>query len=105
LDTAGGGIIYANRHFHNFHPYGKYLISFGGIDWNNPNPHFRHETRTVTAPGLGVDLRVYRAVWIRADYEYQFWPDIAKFMPGTHVLNPQGFRLGVVYDFGRRWQR
>lgn len=99
LDTGGGGVIYTWRHFHRFHPYGKYLMSYGGIHWNNPDIHFRHETRTVTAPGLGFDYRVFRKVWVRADYEYQFWPDIALQMPGTHVLNPQGFTVGVLYDF------
>lgn len=99
LDTAGGGVIYAWQHFHNFHPYAKYLVSFGGIDWNNPNPQFDHETRTVTAPGLGLEYKVFRNVWVRADYEYQFWPGIAIYLPGKHVLDPQGFTVGASYDF------
>ncbi len=100
LDTVGGGVIYTWHHFRNFRPYGKFLMSLGGIDWNNPNPKFKHETRTVTAPGLGLEFRAFRNVWVRADYEYQFWPDIAQWMPNsTHVLDPQGFTVGAMYNF------
>lgn len=101
LDTAGGGPIYFAHvaRFPNFHPYGKLILSYGGIDWDNPNPQFTHETRTVMAPGLGFDYRLYRSILLRADYEYQFWPDIAPSSPGTHVLNPQGFTVGAMYDF------
>lgn len=99
LDTAGGGVIYNWRHFRNFDPYGKFVMSFGGIDWNNPNPLYKHETRTVTAYGLGFEYRVFRHIWARADYEYQFWPQIALMDTGGHVLNPQGFSIGPVYNF------
>jgi hypothetical protein len=98
LYTVGGGIIWHWRHFQSVHPYAKYLVSIGSIDWKNPNPRFRHETRSVTAPGFGMELRVVRRVWVRGDYEYQFWPDIAKFRPhSSHVLDPQGFSFGVCY--------
>src|ERR1700691_1241135 len=37
-DTGEGGPIYAWRHFRNFHPYAKYLIGDGSIDfWTGPN--------------------------------------------------------------------
>jgi len=101
LDTAGGGVNYALhlRELRNFQPYGKFLVDFGGIDWNNPDPQYTHETRTVTAPGVGFDYRVDKSILLRADYEYQFWPAIALMNPGGHVLNPQGFTVGAVYDF------
>jgi opacity protein-like surface antigen len=101
LDTAGGGVKYTLhlRRLRDFQPYGKYLVDFGGIDWNNPDPKWQHETRTVMAPGGGFEYRTYRNIFVRADYEYQFWPDIALMSPGGHVLNPQGFTVGAVYDF------
>jgi opacity protein-like surface antigen len=99
LDTVGGGITYTWPHFQKFHPYCKLLIGLGGIDWNNPDPQFTHETRTVYASGGGFDYRVFRHVWARADYEYQGWPQIDLLAPGTHWLNPQGFTVGVLYDF------
>jgi opacity protein-like surface antigen len=99
LDTVGGGVIYTWQRFHNVHPYAKFLLSLGGIDWNNPVIQFRHETRTVYAPGFGFDTRVLRHVWARIDYEYQAWPQIDLAAPGTHWLDPQGFTVGVEYDF------
>jgi hypothetical protein len=103
LYAFGGGAIYKVQHFKWIHPYGKYLISLGNIDWDNPNPKFRHETRTVTVPGLGLECRIARGFSARADYEYQFWPDIAKFRPNsTHILDPQGFTLGVMFDFSHQ---
>ena len=102
FDTVGGGVIYTWRHFRDFRPYSKYLASFGGIDWNNPNPLFLHETRTVTALGGGLEFRVHKHIWLRADEEYQFWPDIdlqRHPLTDTHVLDPQGFTVGLSYDF------
>lgn len=101
LDTVGGGPIYILhiRRLRSLQPYGKFLVDYGGIDWNNPDPQYRHETRTVMAPGLGFEYRVYRSIRVRVDYEYQFWPRFALMSPGGHVLNPQGFTVGAVYDF------
>jgi len=98
LETLGGGPIYFAelRRIPNLRPYGKFNIYYAGIDWNNPDPRYTHETRAATAPGLGFEYRVYRSILFRADYEYQFWPDIV--VPGR-VLNPQGFTLGGMYDF------
>jgi opacity protein-like surface antigen len=100
LDTAGGGVIYTWRHFHNLKPYAKVEDNYGGIDWNNPVPNYKHETRAVLALGGGLQYRVFRSIWVRGDYEYQFWPDIDLSRPNsTHVLDPQGFTIGAMYDF------
>lgn len=93
--TALGGVIYTVRHYRNFHPYAKYLMGIGSIDFPAMGPNYTHDTRTVTAPGAGVEYRVYRNVWLRADYEYQFWPKLF----GPDSLNPNGFTLGASYDF------
>ncbi|MGB6744839.1 MAG: outer membrane beta-barrel protein [Terracidiphilus sp.] len=98
-DTAAGGPIYTWRRFPNFQIYGKGLIGFGSIDFMlNQPPYSRHDTRTIYAPGGGFLVHAYKHVWVRADYEYQFWPD---FLPhnGTRTDDPQGFTLGAVYDF------
>jgi opacity protein-like surface antigen len=94
LDTAGGGVIYNWKHFRNFRPYAKFIVSFGAIDWDNPDPHYDHETRTVTAYGGGMQFRAFRNLWARVDYEYQAWPSIA-----FQTLDPQGFTVGAMYDF------
>jgi len=94
-DTATGGPIYYWRHFRDFQVYGKGLIGFGSFDFRAySTPYYTHETRTVFAPGGGFLIHGYRNVWVRADYEYQFWPDLF-----TRTLDPQGFTFGAVYDF------
>jgi hypothetical protein len=93
--TIGGGLIYTWSHYRNFHPYGKVLESFGGITWDVAPVPYRHDTRTVTSAGGGFEVHAYRKVWVRADYEYQFWPH---FMNQT--LDPSGFTLGATYHFG-----
>ncbi len=97
-DTAGGGAIYAWRHFRNFHPYAKYLISFGSYDFSpvevGPNKFYSHDTRTLYAPGAGLEFRVYHPLWLRVDYEYQTWQKLLGATP-----DPQGFTVGVAYSF------
>ena len=97
MDTAAGGVIYSMRRFRNINPYGKFLVGFGSVDFTLPNyPNYSHDTRTVIAPGGGADFRVYQGLLVRANYEYQFWPNFFHY----HALNPSGFTVGVAYDMG-----
>jgi opacity protein-like surface antigen len=96
-DTAEGGAIYTWRHYRNFHPYGKFLAGIGSIDFNVNIPNYKHDSRTVYASGGGVEYRACRNVWVRGDYEYQFWTDFF----GYHALNPNGFTIGASYNFRR----
>ncbi|MGB6686754.1 MAG: outer membrane beta-barrel protein [Terracidiphilus sp.] len=94
-DTAEGGPMYHWRHFDRFEPYGKFLFGYGHIAFNDIyNPYYTHDSRTVIAPGGGAEYRVVRNVWVRADYEYQFWTDFFN----HHALNPEGFTVGASYD-------
>jgi opacity protein-like surface antigen len=99
-DTAGIGAIYAWRHFQNFHPYAKYLISYGSMDFDIQNPTYSHDTRTLYAPGGGLEIRIYREFWARADYEYQTWQMMLGYTP-----HPQGFTVGVAYDFAHHFPK
>ncbi len=97
-DTASGGAIYTWRHYRNFHPYAKFLYGHGSIDFITGLTHatssYTHDTRSLMAAGGGFEHRVFRQVWARADYEYQAWQTLI-----GHTLNPQGFTVGVAYDF------
>lgn len=97
-DTLLGGVIYTWRRYPRFQPYGKYLVGIGSIDFPPfpGNPNYTHDTRTVSAPGAGLDYRLWHKVSLRADYEYQFWHAIF----GLNDLNPNGVTIGAVYDFG-----
>jgi hypothetical protein len=94
-DTAEGGVIYKWRDFHHVRPYGKFLLGYGVIEFNKNVPGYTHDSRTVTAPGCGLDYRVYRNISVRADYEYQFWLQLFN----LHALNPQGVTIGASYNF------
>jgi hypothetical protein len=99
-DTGQGGPIYAWCHFRNFHPYGKFLIGYGSTDFPPQGSNYKHDTRTILAPGAGLEFRLYRAWWVRADYEHQTWSNL---FVGT--LHPQGFTLGFAYAFGHPFPR
>jgi len=100
-DTVEAGPIYTWRRYARFHPYFKFLIGFGSMDFPQgaatypDGKPYDHDTRTVYAPGGGVEYRLTRSVDVRADYEYQFWPDFL----GRNALNPHGLSVGATYSF------
>lgn len=98
-DSGLGGFVYQWSHYDRVQPYGRFMIGFGSIDFDNTlDPSYTHDTRTIFAPGGGADIRVWHSVYVRADYEYQFWRQLF----GPNDLTPQGVTIGAVYDFGRR---
>ena len=94
-DTVEGGPIYAWRHYHDIHPYAKYLIGHGSIDFAG-SPTYSHDTRSFWGAGGGIEYRFYRQFWARADYEHQTWQPL--FGSNFH-FKPQGLTLGVAFDF------
>jgi opacity protein-like surface antigen len=95
--TFAGGVNYAWRYDPAFHPYVKFLAGIGNINFNIGDPYYRKDSRTLYAPGGGVDVRAHGRLWIRGDYEYQFWTDFFN----HHALTPHGFTIGVFYDFSK----
>ena len=93
-DTGEVGPIYAWNHYRNFRPYVKYLLGIGSIDFP-PTGTYSHDTFLVFSPGAGAEYRAWRHVWIRGDYEYQYWHQTF----GPHDLDPNGFTIGASYDF------
>jgi len=98
-ETVSAGVTYTWHAPHDIHPYGKFLGGVGAINFHFPYETYDHDTRTVTAAGGGVEARAFRRVWVRADYEYQWWPVLF-----NKTLDPQGVTLGVMYKFGHRRQ-
>jgi opacity protein-like surface antigen len=100
-DVASGGVIYSWRRHDNFRPYGKVLFGFGNIDYESFGSSVRrHDSRTVTTLGGGLEYRSFRNIWVRGDFEYQRWPDFWKNSTPAGSLNPYGFTIGASYDFG-----
>ena len=96
-DTVEGGVIYTTHFYRRFHPYAKFLVGDGSIDFTSYDPNYSHDTRIMYTPGGGADTRFYKSLWLRVNYEYQFWPNFFDY----HTLNPRGWDIGVAYDFGR----
>ena len=92
--TILGGSTYTWPYSRTFRPFAKYLWGIGAI--NFPRIGSRsHETRVVMAPGIGLQCRLFGGLWVRGDYEYQFW---RQFLP-HHDLTPSGFTISTMYDF------
>lgn len=101
-DTAGGGVLYSWRHFAKFRPYAKLLEEYGNNDKRSENGLRSHDSRNFLAGGGGVEYRLMRRLWVRADYEYQSWPDMFfNHSVPTGRMNPQGFTVGAIYHFAR----
>lgn len=100
-DTAGGGVIYSWRHFVKFRPYAKLLAEYGNTDYGEKNGPRGHDSRSFLGAGGGVEYRVMSRLWMRADYEYQSWPNFFKSTVPAGRLTPQGITVGAVYRFGR----
>jgi hypothetical protein len=98
-DTGQFGVIYSVSHFRKIHPYGKYLAGFGSMDFPGFSglPYYHHDTCLVTTPGAGVDIQAWQHVWIRTEYQYQFWHNAF----GPTYSNPNGFTIGAQWNFGR----
>jgi len=96
MDTVVGGPVYTWRRYSRFNPYVKFLLGYGSIDFSGLSPTYKHDTRTVYATAGGIDYRIYRNVWVRGNYEYQFWTDFFH----HNALNPQGVTVGLAYDLG-----
>jgi hypothetical protein len=94
-DTIGGGPIYSWRHFPRFRPYGKFLVSYGNVDITKNGYHYDW---VLYSPGAGVEYRPFGRLWLRADYEYQIWPNSIN----GYTYTPDGVTVGAVYEFGHR---
>ncbi len=95
--TAGGGATYTWHHYRTFRPYAKFIASLAGQNFNIGDKGYHHESQIAYAPGGGVDYAITRNLWVRGDYEYQFWPRPAP----TPIwdLDPQGFSVGLLWSF------
>jgi opacity protein-like surface antigen len=103
-ESGGGGAIYQWHHFDRLLPYGKFLYEFGKADIETGSGTPYYETRTLMEMGGGVEYRVWNAIWVRAEYDYQRWPGFYYIGPGlpAPAMEPQGGTIGVMYSFRDR---
>jgi len=93
-DTGAGGMLYAWPHYKNVRPYAKLLFGVASEDFITSDPSYSHDTRGFVAPGGGVEFKAVGPIWVRADYECQFWQNLISGTP-----EPNGFTFGILYDF------
>ena len=92
-DTIKGGIIYRYHEIFHLRPYAKALGGLGSIDFPSRNPLYTHDTYTVYAFGGGLEYKAWKTLYVRGDYEYEFWQSFQN----RHFLNPNGFTIGATY--------
>ncbi len=58
-----------------------------------------NRTYCALAPGGGLNYRIASRLTLRAEYEYQIWPNSPGFAnEPDHPLKPNGFNFGVAYE-------
>ncbi|HVZ83710.1 MAG TPA: outer membrane beta-barrel protein [Terracidiphilus sp.] len=94
-----GGVTYNYHHWRNVTPFVKGEMGFGGLSFpHKPTATYTHDTRTTWAVGGGLEYKLWRRVWARADYTYDNFPNFYSPITGYHrTLNPAGFTLGFTY--------
>ena len=95
--TVAGGVNYAWRYDPAFHPYVKFLVGVGNETFRGDLPYYSKDSRTFYAPAGGLEVRAHGRLWIRGNYEYQFWPNFFQHRAQT----PHGFTVGLFYDFSK----
>ena len=82
-------------------PYGKFLIGFGRLNFENKNGWGRYTDLTY---GGGLDIKLTNRITARLpDFEYQQWPKWSEGGAKTYTLWPYGISAGVSYRvFGLR---
>ncbi len=102
-EVGSAGAIYSPYDFHKVHPYVKFLLGYGNVDYpTTAGPY--HQSRTVYTVGGGASYPLFAGLSARIDYEYQFWPNFwvkpPTFTTGAS-LTPYGFAVGADYQFNR----
>lgn len=95
-DTIAVGGRFMFPHRGRFAPYAKFLGGVGSIDFPPPPgaPYYSHDTFTFYDAGGGLDYKLTHHVFLRGDYEYEWWPSWPR-----HGLTPNGFTIGAGYRF------
>ena len=97
-DTGMAGAIYGYNSMRLIHPYGKFLGGIGSMDFPPfpGSPNYKHDTFFVDAVAGGAEVHMYEGIWLRGEYQYQWWHDV--FGPGK-TSTPNGLSVGIHYDF------
>ena len=103
-DTAQIGGIYSYSGFKTVHPFATFVAGIGSMDFPPfpGRPNYTHDNFTVTSTAAGGEIHAFEGIWIRGEYEYQWWHKV--FGPGN-TSTPNGFSVGLQYDLRRANQQ
>lgn len=87
------GVFYKARPVWGIHPYAKFLGGVGEIYFPSHNPFYTQDSFTTYGAGGGGEYKIWKTLFVRADYEYQFYKDFL----GKGTLNPNGVTVGATY--------
>jgi hypothetical protein len=94
--TLLAGAFYEGPKIFHVRPFVRFAGGKGIIEFPSDNPKYTRGSGPVYAPSGGVEVPVSEKVALRADYEYQIWPNYQ----GNHALTPQGYTVGFTYYLG-----
>ena len=93
LNSIKAGVIYKAHPFFGIHPYAKFLGGVGEIYFPSRNPFYTQDAFTTYGVGGGGEYKIWRTLFVRADYEYQYYLQYL----GKNSLNPNGVTVGATY--------
>lgn len=92
-EAIKGGVVYRTRPFLGIRPYVKGLGGLAKIQFPSRNPLYTEDDFAMYAVGGGAEYKVWKTLFARVDYEYQFWPNVF----GPKTLDPNGYTFGATY--------
>ena len=92
-NSIKAGVFYKARPVWGIHPYAKFLGGVGEIYFPSHNPFYTQDSFTTYGAGGGGEYKIWKTLFVRADYEYQFYKDFL----GKGTLNPNGVTVGATY--------
>jgi opacity protein-like surface antigen len=97
-----GGVIYTVRRWNTIRPFVKAEAGYASLSFPNLGLPYTHQNEHIWGFGGGVEYHLYRHLWTRMEYEYDFFPHFYSISSGQFKnLNPKGFAAGVSYHFHR----
>jgi opacity protein-like surface antigen len=91
--TYLAGAFYESPGIWRLRPFARFGGGIGVIEFPSNNPLYTRDSYVVYAPSGGAEYPITPKVFVRAEYEYQYWRQYH----GQHDLTPSGYTVGVTY--------
>jgi len=92
-ESVQGGLIYKYRPVHKVRLFAKMIGGIAKVDFPDTDPYYTEEDAGMFTAGGGLEYPVWRTLFVRGQYEYQWWRGFR----AAENLNPSGFTIGATY--------